>query len=169
MKKIIKLTESDLTKIVKRVLNENEEGLINIPSRYKGIITELGKNVKPQDIIDLYNEIVASEGEAELLVKFENNSFLNDYGNETPIDVILDELNYSILGSEDEMGPSKKPNDFGDGDNNSFYLTDTVKLEFSKRLNAMTLSHVPTKTFGTRKLGQQDIKQLIDFLSKYII
>ena len=37
MKKIIRLTERDLTKIVKRVIKENEEDMIRIPTRYYGV------------------------------------------------------------------------------------------------------------------------------------
>ena len=59
MKKIIRLTESDLTRIVKRVIKEkNEDGKIHIPSRYGGVRMELGKSANPREIIDLYNEIV---------------------------------------------------------------------------------------------------------------
>ena len=58
MKKIIRLTESDLTRIVKRVIKENDEDMIRIPRMYEGVRMELGKRANPQDIIKMYNELV---------------------------------------------------------------------------------------------------------------
>jgi len=113
MKKIIRLTESDLTRIVKRVIKENEEDNIHIPRKYNGVRMELGKNVDPQDIIEMYNELVASEGESVPLEKYEDGYFWNEYMDEIMVDVILDELNYAIVGDEDE--------DYDDEDEDDFY------------------------------------------------
>jgi len=113
MKKIIRLTESDLTRIVKRVIKENEEDNIHIPRKYNGVRMELGKNVDPQDIIEMYNELVASEGESVPLEKYEDGYFWNEYMDEIMVDVILDELNYAIVGEEDE--------DYDDEDEDDFY------------------------------------------------
>ena len=63
MKKVVKLTESDLMRIVKRVIKENEgEKMIRIPRRYEGVGTELGdekfkiaKFATPEEIMDAYN------------------------------------------------------------------------------------------------------------------
>jgi hypothetical protein len=103
MKKIVRLTESDLTRIVKRVINENKEGMIRIPSMYKGVRMELGKRANPQDIIEMYNELVE---EGSTLVDYSEygteGMFYNEEGDEIPVDVILDELNYAIVGEEDE-------------------------------------------------------------------
>jgi hypothetical protein len=113
MKKVIKLTESDLTRIVKRVIKENEEDNIHIPKKYNGVRMELGKSVNPQDIIEMYNELVASEGDAVPLEKYEDGYFWNEYMDEIMVDVILDELNYAIVGEEDE--------DYDDEDEDDFY------------------------------------------------
>jgi hypothetical protein len=102
MKKVIRLTESDLTRIVRRVIKENEEGMIRIPRKYNGVIIELGKSANPQDIIEMYNELVASEGESVPLEKYEDGYFWNEVMDEIPVNVILDELNYAIVGEEDE-------------------------------------------------------------------
>jgi hypothetical protein len=102
MKKVIRLTESDLTRIVKRVINENKKETIHIPRKYSGVRMELGKNVNPQDIIDSYNELVASEGDSVRLEKYEDGYFWNEYMDDIMVDVILDELNYAIVGEEDE-------------------------------------------------------------------
>jgi hypothetical protein len=102
MKKIIRLTESDLTRIVKRVIKENEEDSIHIPRKYNGVRMELGKSVNPQDIIGMYNKLVASEGESVPLEKYEDGYFWNEYMDDIIVDVILDELNYAIVGEEDE-------------------------------------------------------------------
>jgi hypothetical protein len=113
MKKIIRLTESDLTRIVKRVIKENEEDNIHIPRKYNGVRMELGKSVNPQDIIEMYNELVASEGESVPLEKYEDGYFWNEYMDDIMVDVILDELNYAIVGEEDE--------DYDDEDKDDFY------------------------------------------------
>ncbi len=102
MKKIIRLTESDLTRIVKRVIKENEEDNIHIPRKYKGIRAEVGSKASPQDIIEMYNEVVASEGESVPLEKYEDGYFWNEYMDDIMVDVILDELNYGLVGDEDE-------------------------------------------------------------------
>ena len=103
MKKVIRLTESDLTRIVKRVINENKEGMIRIPSMYEGVRMELGKHANPQDVIDMYNELVE---EGTTLVDYSEygteGMFYNEAGDEIPVNVILDELNYAIVGEEDE-------------------------------------------------------------------
>ena len=98
MKKIIRLTESDLTRIVKRVINENKEGMIRIPSMYKGVRMELGNSASPEDIIDMYNELVASEGDSSRLEKYEDGYFWNEFMDDVTVDAILDELNYAIVG-----------------------------------------------------------------------
>jgi hypothetical protein len=151
MKKIVKLTESDLARIVKRTIKEQGEGMghdwsiyddieseldemendeaidylkgiishcekliekldgntedeetITIPSKYDGIIMELGEEVSPEDIIEMYNELVASEGESVLLMKYEDGSFWNEFMDDVTIDAILDELNYAIVGEDDD-------------------------------------------------------------------
>jgi len=103
MKKIVRLTESDLTRIVKRVIKENDEDMIRIPSMYEGVRMELGKRANPQDVIDMYNELVE---EGTTLVDYSEygteGMFYNEEGNEFPVNVILDELNYAIVGEEDE-------------------------------------------------------------------
>ena len=150
MKKIIKLTESDLTRIVKRVIKENkvdmgilddiddevaelpndevedyclriivhceqiiqnieieededydneeDETTIDIPSKYEGVIMELGKSANPQEIIEMYNELVE---EGTPLVDYSDGTFNNEDDEEIPVDAILDELNYAIVGEED--------------------------------------------------------------------
>jgi hypothetical protein len=107
MKKIIRLTEKDLTMIVKRVIKENKEDTIYIPRKYNGVRMELGKNVNPQDIIEMYNELVASEGESVSLVDYSEygteSMFYNEEDDEIPTDVILDELNYAIVGEEEDF------------------------------------------------------------------
>ena len=114
MKKIIRLTESDLTRIVKRVIKENEEdmiripsmyeGMIRIPSMYEGVRMELGVMVHPRDIIQMYNKLVE---EGTTLVDYSEygteGMFYNEEGDEIPVDVILDELNYGLVGEEEDF------------------------------------------------------------------
>jgi hypothetical protein len=115
MKKIVKLTESDLTRIVKRVINENKEGMIRIPSEYEGVRMEFGKSANPQEIIEMYNELVE---EGTTLVDYSEygteGMFYNEEGEEIPTDVILDELNYAIVGKE--SGEADDDEDYDDED-----------------------------------------------------
>ena len=97
-----RLTERDLTRIVRRVINESEEDMIRIPRKFSGIKSELGSKASPQDIIDMYNEVVASEGESVPLEKYEDGYFWNEYMDDIMVDVILDELNYGLVGEEED-------------------------------------------------------------------
>jgi hypothetical protein len=83
-----------------RVIKENEEGMIRIPRKYNGVRMELGKSANPQDIIEMYNELV-EEGTA-LVDYSEEGMFYNEDDQEIPTDVILDELNYAIVGEEED-------------------------------------------------------------------
>lgn len=76
------------------------ENKILIPIKYRGIIMELGEEVDPNEIISMYNDIVASEGESIPLVSYSEygteGKFYNENNDEIPTDSILDELNYAI-------------------------------------------------------------------------
>jgi hypothetical protein len=107
MKKIIRLTESDLTRIVKRVIKENKEETIHIPIKYGRIRMKLGKSVNPKDIIEMYNETVDEETPLVNYSEYGTKGmFYNEENEEIPVDVILDELNYelnyTIVYKEDE-------------------------------------------------------------------
>ena len=110
MHKSFLITEEEKNRILgmhnnatsKQYLKENEEETIRIPRKYNGVIMELGKDVNPQDIIGMYNELVSSEGESVPLEKYEDGYFWNEYMDEIPVDVVLDELNYSIVGEEED-------------------------------------------------------------------
>ena len=73
---------------------------ILIPMKYRGVIMELGEEVDPNEIISMYNDIVASEGESIPLVSYSEygteGKFYNENDDEIPTDSILDELNYAI-------------------------------------------------------------------------
>ena len=97
MKKVVRLTESDLTRIVKRVINEKTE-MIRIPREYSGVSMELGSRPTPEDIISAYNDIVE---EGIPLVSYSDGIFYNEDDNEIPVDAVLDELNYAIVGEEE--------------------------------------------------------------------
>jgi hypothetical protein len=58
MKKIVKLTESDLMRIVKRVINEEKEekdNMIKIPKKFRALRNELGAEATPSDIKKFWN------------------------------------------------------------------------------------------------------------------
>ena len=115
MKKIIRLTESDLTRIVRRVIKENEEDMIRIPFMYEGVRMEFGKYANPQEIIEMYNELVE---EGTPLVDYSEygteGMFYNEEGDEIPVHAILDELNYAIVGKE--SGEADDDEDYDDED-----------------------------------------------------
>ena len=50
MKKVVRLTESELTRIVKRVINEKKD-MIRITGDYSGVKHVLGISASPKDII----------------------------------------------------------------------------------------------------------------------
>ena len=101
MKKIVRLTEDDLARIVKRIIKENkDENMIRIPREFRLLRIELGTKATPEDIISMYNDEV-EEG-VPLVSYSEDGFFTNEDGEEIEEFIILDELNYSITGGEDE-------------------------------------------------------------------
>ena len=160
MKKI-RLTESDLIKIVKRVIKENKD-MIRIPREYSGVRMELGTRPTPEDIIDAYNTTVE---EGTPLVSYSDGVFYNEDNMEIPVDTVLDELNYAIVGEEeDDMGDSPKQKRFGDGNENEIYLTNNVR--FHRKGDTLTLSYTPTEIGGGLRISDKQKNMLIDFLSK---
>ena len=160
MKKI-RLTESDLIKIVKKVIKENED-MIRIPMEYSGVRMELGKVSTPEDIMDAYNTTVE---EGTPLVSYSDGVFYNEDNMEIPVDTVLDELNYAIVGEEeDDMGDSPKQKRFGDGNENEIYLTNNVR--FHRKGDTLTLSYTPTEIGGGLRISDKQKNMLIDFLSK---
>jgi len=125
MKKVVRLTENDLARIVKRIIKENkDENMIHIPKEFHVLRIELGTKATPEDIISMYNDEV-EEG-VPLVSYSEDGFFTNEDGEEIEEFIILDELNYAIVGEEgfdyegeeddDDMPPYKTkwrmPNDF---------------------------------------------------------
>ena len=171
MKKVVRLTESDLTRIVKRVIKEQEDdGKIHIPSQYGGVRMELGNSANPREIINLYNEIVE---DGSTLVDYSEYGtkgvFYNEDNDEIPLDVILDELNYSITGGEDDdMGGIVVPKSKGMGhkDGNDFYLADHIKL--TKEDGRIIFRFKPNEMVhsGASVISPKQIQELIDFLSE---
>jgi hypothetical protein len=173
MKKIIRLTESDLTRIVKRVINENKD-MIRIPSKYDGVRMELGKSVNPQDIIDMYNELVASEGESVPLEKYEDGYFWNESMDEITVDVILDDLNYAINGGEDEDDGDYSPpvGKTGRVSDDEFVLLDSGldkhRIIFNPKMNRYEFKNwTKNGSQGTAVLTDERLESLLDFLTKH--
>jgi len=100
MKKVITLTESDLVKIVKRVVKENthEEKDIFISAGFKGVRDYVGKTASPQSIIELYNETV--EADAALVKYLGRDIFLNTNDEEVDKYTVLEDLDDALLGDE---------------------------------------------------------------------
>jgi hypothetical protein len=188
MKKVVRLTESDLVKIVKRVVkeesspkgkdlytllhslrnsindedkkealskledvfsivrdmddkdkpkrkvneNRHEDKDIFISGEFKGVRMEFGgKSASPNDIIELYNDYVE---EGTPLVKYLGRDiFLNVNDEEVDKYSVLDELNYAIVGEEDE-----EEEDYDDNNRQSFEDTGRHLGWFNpRRMNDM--------------------------------
>jgi hypothetical protein len=172
MKKIVKLTESDLTRIVKQVINENRD-MIKIPKEYDGVRMELGNSSSPEDIIDMYNELVASEGDSARLEKYEDGYFWNESMDEITIDVILDELNYAINGGEDEDEDYGSPvGKTGRVTDNEFVLGDTGinkhSFIYNPKMNRYEFKNwTKNGSQGTAVLTDERLESLLDFLTKH--
>jgi len=100
----------------KRKVNENrhEEKDIFISKGFKGVRMEFGgESASPSDIIELYNAYVE---EGTPLVKYLGRDiFLNANDEEVDKYSVLDELNYAIVGEEDE-----EEEDYDDNNRQSF-------------------------------------------------
>ena len=103
MKKI-RLTETELINVIKRIVNENkrEDKGIFISKGFKGIRAEFGEYASPEDIINAYNDYV-EEG-TPLVEYLGNDIFMNADDEEVDKYTVFDELNYAIFGDEDEEG-----------------------------------------------------------------
>ena len=104
MKKIVRLTESDLARIVKRVINEGNDDTIKIPKKFKALRMEIGDESTPSEIKKLWNKYVLPDtmGDTPKLSSFEDGKFVNADGKSLPVSAILDELNYAFSDEEDE-------------------------------------------------------------------
>jgi hypothetical protein len=107
MKKIVKLTESDLMRIVKRVINEEKEekdNMIKIPKKFRALRNELGAEATPSDIKKFWNKYVLPDtmGDTPKLSSFEDGKFVNAKGKSLPVSAILDELNYAFSDDDEK-------------------------------------------------------------------
>ena len=57
MKKVIRLTESDLARIIRRVINEGNDDIIKIPKKFKSLRMEIGDESTPSEIKKLWNNM----------------------------------------------------------------------------------------------------------------
>ena len=127
----------------KRKVNENrhEEKDIFISGEFKGVRMEFGgkSSASPSDIIELYNAYVE---EGIPLVKYLGRDiFLNANDDEIDKYSVLDELNYAIVGEEDEeINYGDEEEEEQDDNNNRQSFDDTGRhLGWfnPKRLNDM--------------------------------
>ena len=94
MKKVIRLSENELIKVIKILIKENDSERISIPSQFKGVRKVSGVSVHPEDIIDDYNEWVI---EGIPLDSYSNGVFFNEEDEEVKLEDILDDLDYAII------------------------------------------------------------------------
>jgi hypothetical protein len=80
-KRIVKLSENDLNRLVKKVIKEQEEyKLLNVPEEYDQVIADVDKNPSPEDVMELWNGLF--DGDAPYLEDFDNGVFINEDGDE---------------------------------------------------------------------------------------
>jgi hypothetical protein len=181
-----KVTESDLTNTVKKVIKENEfeedESEMDMGPDCDEIITEMEyifndfiryyKNSSPDTKSILGASAMYDELESELgglLDMAEQNDCENRYDIESTYEELLDMFRSQVgLGDEeydeDDMGDSPKEKKFGDGNENEMYLTNNVR--FYRKGGELILSYTPTKITGGIKISDKQKQMLIDFLSK---
>lgn len=106
MKKIIKLTESDLTNIVKRVIKEKRNFndplfRLFVPEEMNDLITQIGPHPTIQRVIDSYNDIMGDKSSP--LVNFNEDLFLfySEDGEKFTPDEVFSELNDEINNYDD--------------------------------------------------------------------
>lgn len=107
MKKIIKLTESDIVRIAKRVISERENlddphFRLFVPKEYENAVIELGPHPTPGVVIDVFNDIF--QGNAPELVDFNEDLFLfyNQNGDELTPEEIFEEINDYLMGENED-------------------------------------------------------------------
>ena len=186
MKKVVRLTESDLVRLVKIVIKENEfeedESEMDMGPDCDEIITEMEyifndfiryyKNSSPDTKSILGASAMYDELESELgglLDMAEQNDCENRYDIESTYEELLDMFRSQVgLGDEeydeDDMGDSPKEKQFGDGNENEMYLTNNVR--FYRKGGKLILSYTPTNRYGGIKISDKQKQMLIDFLSK---
>ena len=90
-KRIVKLTENDLNRLVKKVIKEQEEySLLNVPDQYDQVIADVGKNPSPEDVMELWNDLF--DGDAPYLEDFDNGVFINEDGDEVSPEQVYMEM-----------------------------------------------------------------------------
>ena len=148
--------------------------MIKIPKEYDGVRMELGNSASPEDIIDMYNELVASEGDSVRLEKYEDDYFWNESMDEITLDVILDELNYAINGGEDEDDEDYEPPVGKEGrvSDNEFVLLDSGldkhRIIFNPKMNRYEFKNwTKNGSQGTAVLTDDRLRSLLDFLTKH--
>ena len=104
MKKVVRLSEQDLVRLVKRVINEEKDKTIKIPKRFKSLRSELGDESTPSEIKKYWNKYVHPDtmGDTPKLDSFEDGKFVNAKGKSLPVSAILDDLNYAFSDEEED-------------------------------------------------------------------
>jgi hypothetical protein len=121
------------------------ENKIYIPNHYSGVIMELGEEVDPKDIIQMYNEIVV---EGTPLVDYSEygtkGMFYNEDNDEIPTDVVLDELNHAIgLDGIDESKKSGVTASLKKKSKASGIPMGILRKVFAKGMQAWNAGHRP--------------------------
>jgi hypothetical protein len=100
MRKIVRLTEGDISRIVKRIIRENKENTIDIPKSLRSLRDEVGPTASPSEIKQMWNEYVFPEimDNISKLVSFEDGKFKTKDGESFPVDAILDDLDHVLSG-----------------------------------------------------------------------
>lgn len=163
--KIRHIQESNI-KLEKMYLNESSDS-IKIPKQFRGVIMDFGDRASAQDIINAYNSDVE---EGTTLVYYQNNHFYNENGDGVPVNVVLDELNYAIVGDEDEM-EYNEPKDVmkSEDDMDTIYLTKRHKIFVHSPGDVMfNWADSVGGGGGWKRIPKSQLRAIIDLLSRHI-
>ena len=119
MRKVLRLTETDIRRIVKRVIKEDDEDMIKksfhfdedeiqIPDEYDALQSELGGDtIDSGELMNLYNELI-SDGiyddipdEFPPIVSYDGEVFEKGDGDTMTAEEVMMELNDSLMNNED--------------------------------------------------------------------
>ena len=163
MKKIVRLTEDDLTRIVKRVMNEQMGDTLDIPDDYTNTLEELGSPATTKDIIKLYNSLF--QNQSSPLVDYDGNYFYNKNNEIYELEDVLELIEYALFGNEDSEYVEPKFTDMGV----NVKLTSDHEIYYDGKNDAIVFKwREPYGYNNAKKLSDSTVSMLVNIIkNKY--
>ena len=163
MKKIIRLTESDLTRIVKRVVNEQMNYTLNIPDDFTNTLEELGSSATPEDIIKFYNRLFKNQSSP--LVDYDGNYFYNKSDEKYELEDVLELMEYALFGNEHSEYVEPGFTDVGV----NVKLTSDHEIYYDMKNDAVVFKWREPSGYNTaKKLSDSTVSKLMNIIkNKY--